>query len=116
MANKFESQNIVSGLFATSNWIKRTAGRCLGWVRRIISSSTDPCSNNKLGVGRLTKISKASQVDFRGNWIEFERCIQGLNIGDRVRVLCDDGVLVAEKISQTQLELVHAQATSPLIH
>jgi hypothetical protein len=25
-----------------------------------------------------------------------------LNIGDRVRVLCEDGVLVAEKISQSR--------------
>ena len=39
-----------------------------------------------------------------------------LNIGDRIRVLCDDGVLVAEKISQTQFKLIYAQMLSELVH
>jgi len=34
--------------------------------------------------------------------MEFEEVVKVLNIGDRIRVLCDDGVVVAEKISQTQ--------------
>jgi len=36
-----------------------------------------------------------------------EELVKVLNIGDRIRVLCDDGFIVAEKISQTQFELIH---------
>jgi hypothetical protein len=42
--------------------------------------------------------------------------VKALNIGDRIRVLCDDGALVAEKISQTQFELIHCQVMSKLVH
>ncbi len=48
--------------------------------------------------------------------MEFEEVVKVLNIGDRIRVLCDDGVVVAEKISPTQFELIHYQMISGLIH
>ena len=48
--------------------------------------------------------------------MEFEEVVKVLNVGDRIRVLCDDGVVVAEKISQTQFELIHYQMISGLIH
>jgi len=35
--------------------------------------------------------------------MEFEELVKVLNIGDRIRVLCDDGVVVAEKISQNAI-------------
>jgi len=49
--------------------------------------------------------------------MEFEEVVKVLNIGDRIRVLCDDGVVVAEKISPTQFELIHYQIflADPLI-
>jgi hypothetical protein len=31
-------------------------------------------------------------------------------------VLCDDGVLVAEKISETQFKLIHAEMMTDLVH
>ncbi|HEY2547785.1 MAG TPA: hypothetical protein VGI46_17065 [Candidatus Acidoferrum sp.] len=64
----------------------------------------------------MPNVKQRLQVDLNGNPVEFDEIIQSLSIGDRIRVLCDDGVLVAEKISQTQFELVHSQAMSQLIH
>jgi len=48
--------------------------------------------------------------------MELEEFIQILRIGDRIRVLCDDGVVVAEKISQTQFKLIRCQMMSELVH
>lgn len=47
--------------------------------------------------------------------IELQEFIKVLNVGDRIRVLCDDGLLVAEKISETQFELIHSQMMSRLV-
>jgi TusA-related sulfurtransferase len=48
--------------------------------------------------------------------MELEEAVKVLNIGDRIRVLCDDGVVVAEKVSETQFELIHYQMISDSIH
>jgi hypothetical protein len=48
--------------------------------------------------------------------MDLEEFIEVLSIGDRVRLLCDDGVVVAEKISQTQFKLIHCQMMSELVH
>ena len=47
---------------------------------------------------------------------ELEKVVKVLNIGDRIRVLCDDGVVVAEKVSQTQFVLIHYQMISDSVH
>jgi hypothetical protein len=39
-----------------------------------------------------------------------------LNIGDRIRLFCDDGVLVAEKVSQTQLRIIQAETVAEGVH
>lgn len=48
--------------------------------------------------------------------IKFNEFINALHVGERIQVLCDDGVIVAEKISQTQFKLIHCQAMSELVH
>jgi hypothetical protein len=48
--------------------------------------------------------------------IEFNELTNVLRVGERIQVLCDDGVIVAEKISQTQFKLIHCQAMSELVH
>jgi hypothetical protein len=63
-----------------------------------------------------TMVGHAVQVDFCGERLELKEFTKALNIGDRIRVLCDDGVLVAEKISQTQFKLIQAQMLSELVH
>jgi hypothetical protein len=42
--------------------------------------------------------------------------IKTLSIGDRIRVFCDDGVVVAEKISQTQFKEIHVEIMAELVH
>ena len=48
--------------------------------------------------------------------IKFNELIGVLRVGERIQVLCDDGVIVAEKISHTQFKLIHCQAMSELVH
>lgn len=47
---------------------------------------------------------------------KFSELINVLRVGEHIQVLCDDGVIVAEKISQTQFKLIHCQAMSELVH
>jgi hypothetical protein len=42
--------------------------------------------------------------------------IKTLSIGDRIRVFCDDGVVVAEKISQTQFKEIYVEVMAELVH
>jgi len=55
-------------------------------------------------------------VGFAGKSVELREVTKVLRIGDRIRVLCDDGVLVAEKISETQFKLIHAETMAELVH
>jgi hypothetical protein len=55
-------------------------------------------------------------ADLAGECVELREFAKKLNIGDRIRVLCDDGVLVAEKVSETQFKLIHAEMIAELVH
>jgi hypothetical protein len=54
------------------------------------------------------------EVNVCGERVELKEFVKVLRIGDRIRVFCDDAVFVAEKISQTQFELIDWQAISKL--
>jgi len=60
-------------------------------------------------------IKHSLQVDFCGERIELKEFIKLLRIGERIRVFCDDGVFVAEKISETQFELIDCQMISKFV-
>jgi len=53
--------------------------------------------------------NQSLKIEFYGDRIELRELTEILRIGDRVRLFCDDGVLVAEKISRTQLKIIHSQ-------
>ena len=55
-------------------------------------------------------------IGSRQQLVKFNELIDVLPVGERSRVFCDDGVGVAEKISQTQFKLIHCQAVSELVH
>jgi hypothetical protein len=116
MSKKCEMRSNSSLLWITLDWCKTTASRYLRWTRRVIISISNDRPNEQFEVGSLTNVRQRLQVDLGGDPMEFDDFCQSLSIGDRIRVLCDDGVLVAEKISQTQFELVHSQAMSQFIH
>ena len=96
-------EGISLALLAALDWCKRTAG--------IVWSNTPGHRNDQVEGGQSTKVGRPVQIESR-----VEELTKALNIGDRIQVLCDDGVLVAEKISQTQFELIHAQMLSELVH
>ncbi len=96
---------------------KTTVGTSWQFFRRVFRSITARARHDQLKVDLITDVSHSLLTDSscRQN-MEFEEVVKVLNIGDRIRVLCDDGVVVAEKISQTQFELIHYQMISGLIH
>ena len=63
-----------------------------------------------------TKIDQPSQAEYCVGPMELEKFIKILGIGDRIRVFCDDGVLVAEKVSQTQFKLIDCQVMSESVN
>lgn len=87
---------------AVSEWCKRTAGR-LRLIGREEQSQVPPPSN-------------PLHVSFFGNSVELGQLAKALKIGDRVRVHCDDGLLVAEKISETQFQLIDSEPIAGLVH
>jgi len=72
--------------------------------------------NDPLEVARPMEISHLLQTDSCHQPMELEDLIDVLSVGDRIRILCDDGVVVAEKTSHTRFELIQCQTMSELIH
>ena len=106
------SSSLLNGL----DWCKRTAGRYWLFSAGIVWLITRGHRHDQVEGGESTKVGHPVHIEFRGERIELKEFTKVLNIGDRIRVLCDDGVLVAEKISQTQFKLIHAQMLSELLH
>ena len=98
---------------AALDWCKKTAGRYWRFAGGIVWSITDGRRADEFEVS-LSK--DPVQVDFCGERIELREFIKVLSIGDRIRVLCDDGVLVAEKLSETQFKVIHAETMAELVH
>jgi hypothetical protein len=87
---------------AVSDWFKRTAGRL-----RIAGQEKQ---------SQVAQVSCPVHVNFIGNSVELGQLAKALKIGDRVRVYCNDGLLVAEKISETQFQLIDAQPIAGLVN
>lgn len=85
---------------------KRTARRYWRFAGGMFRSTTARRRHNQLEgqIGSCQQLTK------------FNEFINALRVGERIQVLCDDGVIVAEKISQTQFKLIHCQAMSELVH
>lgn len=103
---------------AMLRWCNKTAGRCRYWrlAAGFGRSMTARRRQHRFEVARPANSDHALHVDFCGQRIELKELIKVLSIGDRIRVLCDDGVVVAEKISDTQFKLIHSQMVSELVH
>lgn len=71
---------------------------------------------SQLEVARATNARRPPQIGSSEHLITLENSIKVLRIGDCIRVLCDDGVVVAEKVSQTQFKLIQYQAMSEVVH
>ena len=103
-------------LFAVLNWYRRTSGRYRRLARRIACQLRMAVRRKQFEVTEVIKVSPPFLADFAGSPIELREFTRVLSIGDRIRVLCDDGVLVAEKVSETKFKVIHAQTMAELVH
>jgi hypothetical protein len=95
------------------NWFEKAYKRCLGSV---VSSAIEDHRRDPSEVALPTNIGQGIEVDFCGKRIELRKLTRLLSVGDRIRILCDDGVLVAEKVSPTQFKLIQSQTAGELVH
>ena len=120
MRQKISKRRGISGssspLSAMWDWWKRTATRYWRGVSGIVGPIRSGRHNGLFeGAGRVN-VGHSLRKNLCGQWIEPNEVIKILRIGDRIRVLCDDGVLVAEKVSQTEFRLIDSQRMSTLVH
>jgi len=101
---------------ATLDWWKRIVGKFLRFAGRIADQLRMAGKEKRFEVGRIMSDSHSIQVDLAGKRLELTEFVRVLNIGDRIRVFCDDGVLLAEKISQTQLRIIRAEGIAEGVH
>jgi hypothetical protein len=103
-------------LSAVPDLCKRAADRCRRFAGRIADQFRVAGRENQLEVARVVNVSNPLHVDFAGKPVALTEFIKTLSIGDRIRVFCDDGVVVAEKISQTQFKEIHVEMMAELVH
>jgi hypothetical protein len=95
---------------------KRAAARCRRAAYRFAEKLPIFRQENPQEVVRVTNGSHTSHVDFAGKAQELSEFIKVLSVGDRIRVFCDDGVILAEKVSQTRFKEIHAETNTELVH
>ena len=94
-------------LSATLDWCGKIINQCFRFGQDdLFQPSTSECAPEILPAA---KGNYPIQVTFGEERIELNELIAVLRVGDRIRLFCDDGILVAEKVSQTQLRVVHSQ-------
>ena len=102
MSKRREIWAIRAPLLAALDRCKRTADRSWQLARWTMGGVQE----NRFETARTTNVNQAFHVDFGSESVELKKFAKTLKIGDRFRVLSDDGVLLAEKISQTQFKLL----------
>jgi len=98
------------------DWCKRTVRRYRRDPGRIADQSRLVGKENQFEATGLMNLAHPLHADLAGECVELKEFTKILSIGDRIRVLCDDGVLVAEKISETQFKVIHAEMMAELVH
>ena len=115
MSKRLETLGISLFLSALMDWCKKTAIRYWQVVKGIAWPTTGSGQNVGFQHARAVSVTRPSRMDFCGEGIELEEITMLLTVGDRIRVLCDDGVIVAEKISETQFKLIDFQMMPKLV-
>ena len=83
---------------------------------RFVGQSRAIRQENRFAVARPTNGFRTVHVDLGGGIADFEKFTKAMRIGDRVRAFCEDGVIEAEKISQTRFKLIYKVETTGSIH
>jgi len=117
---------VGSELYRMRRMSKKRRGRqvaavCGTWLlekdfRRLAASTMDGRQENQFEIARTTSNSQPLQLDFASELVELKEFAKTLNIGDRMRMFYFDGVLVAEKISQTQFMVLYSETMSERLH
>ena len=96
---------------------ERTVRVCRRFAVWVVDQSRTIRQENSFAVARPTNEFKTVQIDLGGGGIaEFKEFTKAMRIGDRVRACCDDGVIEAEKVSQTRFKLIYNLETTGPIH
>jgi hypothetical protein len=103
-------------LSAVLDWCNGTAGKYRRFAGRIADQLRMVGRENQFEAARVMNVSHPLHADFGQKRVELKEFTKVLRVGDRIRVLCDDGVLVAEKISQTQFKVIHTETMTELVH
>lgn len=101
---------------AMLDWGKRAVARHWQCASRIVWPRVGGHKNDAFEGVRPVNVSQRPGIGFCGEDIALKELIKMLTIGDRIRIQCDDGVLLAEKISQTQFKLIDSQGMSKVVH
>jgi len=97
---------------AVLDWCKKAAGRYWRFAGGTVRPIT---SDRRYDEFAVSQTNNSVQVEFCGESIELREVIKILSIGDRIRLLCDDGLLVAEKVSETQYKVIHSVMVDQLV-
>lgn len=120
MRQKISKRRGISGigllLSAMQDWCKKTAARYWHHMKGSLWSIRHGRRNDPFERVRQVNVEQPLRIDFGGECLELKEFVNMLTIGDRIRVLCDDGVVLAEKVSQTEFRLIDAQRMSKLVH
>jgi hypothetical protein len=92
---------------------ERTVRVCRRFAVRVVDQSRQEKGS---AVARPTSDFKTVQIDLGGGIAELGEFTKAMRIGDRIRAFCDDGVIEAEKVSQTRFKLIHSVETTGPIH
>ncbi len=103
-------------LSAVLDFCKKSADQGRRYVAKLANQLRICRKGNQQDVVQVTKVSCNSPVDFAGKPVELTEFVKQLSIGARIRVFCDDGIVLAEKISQTQFREIHAETMTELVH
>jgi hypothetical protein len=116
MSKKDEIWAVGMWASAVLEWCKRIVGRYWRFAGGIADQLPIAERENQLKVTSVMDVDLPIHVDFAGKRVELREFIKVLSIGDRIRLFCDDGVLVAEKISETRFKFIHTEIMAEFIH
>jgi hypothetical protein len=98
------------------DWCQRIAAKYQQFAGRISNQLRMVGRENRFEVQPIMNVSHPLHAHCSGKSIELREFTKLLRVGDRIRMFCDDGVLIAEKISQTQFKIIHAETAAELVH
>lgn len=114
MSKRNEATRIRASLSAVLNRCKRTASKYWRLASQLVDARPRRRQNH-LEVTPKNAIHEL-QLGTCHSPVELKEVAEELSIGDRIRVFCDDGVVIAEKISHTQFKLIDCQMLSESVH